>query len=178
MLLSILRRLTCSDLHPVIHDNLRPPDPAPSMHTKGRKSSTKKCVSQGESWLTIRKVKETGEVDEDGNPIQLSDVEKEGDGGVGDEGLVEARIQSPKEEIKEELKELPTPKRKRATKPKGNAAKVEEDPMAAEAVDVKPEVEEQAVNGSTDLPEQPEPAVSGKAPPKKRARKSKDAIEA
>lgn len=30
------------DLHPVIHDNLRPPDPAPTLATKGRKSATKK----------------------------------------------------------------------------------------------------------------------------------------
>ena len=36
--------------------------------------------------LTGRKVKETGEVDSEGEPVQLSDIEKEGDGGVGDEG--------------------------------------------------------------------------------------------
>lgn len=34
-----------SGLEEVIHDNLRPPDKNPSMQTKGRKSSTKKCVS-------------------------------------------------------------------------------------------------------------------------------------
>ena len=33
-----------SGLEDVIHDNLRPPDPAPSMQTKGRKSNLKKCV--------------------------------------------------------------------------------------------------------------------------------------
>jgi len=121
-----------------------------------------------------RKVKETGEVDEDGNPIQLSDVEKEGDGGIGDEGTLEGRIQSPKQGIKEELKEISTPKRKRAVKPKGKAAKVEEDPVNGETVDVKPEVGE-AVDGEAD---QAEPAVKVKAPPKKRARKSKDTAEA
>ncbi|WVQ78956.1 UV damage endonuclease UvdE [Cryptococcus sp. DSM 104549] len=66
------------DLAPVIHDNLRPPDPSPSMQTKGRKSNLKK------------KTKSTGEVDPTtGSPILLSDIEKEGDGGVGDEGIGE-----------------------------------------------------------------------------------------
>lgn len=32
----------CSGLEDVIHDNLRPPDPEPGMHTKGRKSALKK----------------------------------------------------------------------------------------------------------------------------------------
>jgi len=122
-----------------------------------------------------RKVKETGEVDEDGNPIQLSDVEKEGDGGIGDEGTLEGRIQSPKQEIKEELKEISTPKRKRAVKPKGKAAKVEEEPVNGDTVDVKPEVGEDAINGSAD---KVEPEVKVKAPPKKRAKKSKDAADA
>jgi len=122
-----------------------------------------------------RKVKETGEVDEDGNPIQLSDVEKEGDGGIGDEGTLEGRIQSPKQEIKEELKEISTPKRKRAVKPKGKAAKVEGEPVDGETVDVKPEVGEDAINGPAD---KVEPAVKAKAPPKKRAKKSKDTAEA
>jgi hypothetical protein len=122
-----------------------------------------------------RKVKETGEVDEDGNPIQLSDVEKEGDGGIGDEGILEGRIQSPKQDIKEELKELSTPKRKRAVKPKGKAVKLEEESVDPETVDVKPEVGEEAGNDAVD---QAEPEVKAKAPPKKRARKSKDAAEA
>ncbi len=38
-----------------------------------------------------RKVKETGDVDSDGNSVELSDVEKEGDGEVGDESLTELR---------------------------------------------------------------------------------------
>ena len=122
-----------------------------------------------------RKVKETGEVDEDGNPIQLSDVEKEGDGGIGDEGTLEGRIQSPKQEIKEELKELPTPTRKRATKPKGKAAKAEEGSAIAETVDVKPEVGAAAVDEAA---EQAEPLVKAKPPPKKRAKKTKDTAEA
>jgi hypothetical protein len=113
-------------------------------------------------------------VDEDGNPIQLSDVEKEGDGGIGDEGTLEGRIQSPKQEIKEELKEITTPKRKRAVKPKGKAVK-EEESAVAETVDVKPEVGEEAVNGAVG---QVEPEVKAKAPPKKRAKKSKDTAEA
>jgi hypothetical protein len=121
-----------------------------------------------------RKVKETGEVDEDGNPIQLSDIEKEGDGGIGDEGTLEGRIQSPKQEIKEELKEISTPKRKRVVKPKGKAVKPEEEPVVAEMVDIKPEVGEGPVSGAAD---QVEPEVKAKAPPKKRAKKSKDTAE-
>ncbi|KAL7425118.1 hypothetical protein Q5752_000806 [Cryptotrichosporon argae] len=67
------------NLAPVVHDNLRPPDPAPGMRTKGRKASTKK------------KTKATGEVGSDGEEVVLDDVEKEGDGGVGDEGLTRMR---------------------------------------------------------------------------------------
>ncbi|XAO26222.1 UV damage endonuclease UvdE [Cryptococcus bacillisporus CA1280] len=62
-------------LEDVVHDNLRPPDPNPGMQTKGRKSNLKK------------KTKETGDVDSLGEPVQLSDIEKEGDGGGGDEGV-------------------------------------------------------------------------------------------
>lgn len=62
-------------LEDVIHDNLRPPDPNPSMQTKGRKSNLKK------------KTKETVDVDSQAEPVQLSDIEKEGDGGMGDEGI-------------------------------------------------------------------------------------------
>jgi UV DNA damage endonuclease len=119
----------------------------------------------------IRKVKETGEVDEDGNPIQLSDVEKEGDGGVGDEGTVEGRIQSPKQEVKEELKEISTPKRKRATKPKGKPETPKAEPVVPEVADIKPDVGEDAIS-------QAQPEVKGKAPPKKRAKKSQDTAEA
>jgi hypothetical protein len=86
---------------------------------------------------------------------------------------LEGRIQSPKQEIKEELKELTTPKRKRAVKPKGKPVK-EEESVVAETVDVKPEVGE-AGNGVAD---QAELEVNAKAPLKKRARKSKDTAEA
>jgi hypothetical protein len=115
-------------------------------------------------------------VDEDGKPIQLSDVEKEGDGGIGDEGTLEGRLQSPKAEAKEELKEVeasaPTPKRKRATK--GAAAKAEQ----VETADIKPDVEGLAVNANAKSIENEEDEVPGepkskaKAPPKKRAKKT------
>lgn len=36
---------------------------------------------------TNRKTKETGDVDSLGEPVHLSDIEKEGDGGGGDEGV-------------------------------------------------------------------------------------------
>ncbi|GFZ49638.1 UV-damage endonuclease [Saitozyma sp. JCM 24511] len=80
-------------LEDVFHDNLRPPDPNPSMQTKGRKSSVKK------------KTKETGMVDEDGNPVELDDVEKEGDGEIGDEAIKENRVEEPSEEVKAEASE-------------------------------------------------------------------------
>ena len=100
-------------LEDVIHDNLRPPDPNPGMHTKGRKSALKK------------KVKETGDVDSDGEPVKLEDVEKEGDGGIGDEGSVGAREASPK------------PKRGRAAK----TAKSYNEEDGAGVEEVKEEVE-------------------------------------
>ena len=134
--------------------------------------------------LTSRKTKETGEVDEDGNPIQLSDVEKEADAELGDEATLAGREQSPKQEIKEELKEVETetPKRKRATKPKGKAAKSAPE-ATIQDVEVKPEVEEEAVNegvepAETGAAEEAKGEVAEKAPPKKRARKSKDAPKA
>lgn len=38
--------------------------------------------------MTNRKTKETGDVDSEGEPVHMSDNEKEGDGGrVGDEGV-------------------------------------------------------------------------------------------
>jgi hypothetical protein len=73
------------------------------------------------------------------------------------------------------LKELSTPKRKRAVKPKGKAVKAAEEPVIGETVDVKPEVGEDAVNGVAD---QAGPEVKAKAPPKKRAKKSKNTAEA
>lgn len=52
-----------------------------------------------------RKTKETGMVDEDGNPVELDDVEKEGDGGVGDEAIKDNRIEEPSEEVRAEASE-------------------------------------------------------------------------
>lgn len=37
--------------------------------------------------MTNRKTKETGDVDSQGEPVHLPDIEKEGDGGLGDEGV-------------------------------------------------------------------------------------------
>lgn len=47
-------------------------------------------------------------VDEDGNPVELDDVEKEGDGELGDEGVLENRLEKMEdvdEDIKVELEE-------------------------------------------------------------------------
>jgi hypothetical protein len=67
-------------------------------------------------------------VDEDGNPVVLDDVEKEGDGELGDEGdaVRGERIEEPSEAVKDEVREngdgandgeVKTPvKRKRAAK--------------------------------------------------------------
>lgn len=125
-----------------------------------------------------RKTKETGMVDEDGNPIELSDVEKEGDGGVGDEGLVGAREQKPPAEVKAEVKDGATtaPKRKRGpakgkqapTQPNGDVPRAQPE--------VKPEVEEMAINeGMEPVKAAQTVEATPAAPPKKRGRKSKDA---
>jgi hypothetical protein len=85
------------------------------MQTKGRKSSLKKYIpllalykpfhafSDMSSQLTSRKTKDTGEVDEDGNPIKLEDVEKEGDGEIGDEAVSTPRVQDVDEDLKAEV---------------------------------------------------------------------------
>ena len=85
------------------------------MQTKGRKSSLKKYIpvlalykpfhalSHMCSQLISRKTKDTGDVDEDGNPIQLEDVEKEGDGEVGDEAVSIPRLQEMDEDVKAEV---------------------------------------------------------------------------
>lgn len=128
--------------------------------------------------LTSRKTKETGEVDEDGNPILLSDVEKEGDGGLGDEGLEDGgRVQEPSDAIKAEAGEAvktPTPKRKRApAKSKANeAAKAE--PNEADESEEKPPINGE---GTTEMELAKDEAadavlVKGKTPPKKRAKKA------
>lgn len=113
-------------------------------------------------------------MDEDGNPIQLSDVEKEGDGGVGDEGLVGNRVQEPDAEVKAEVKDAstPTPKRKRA--PAKSKAKVKVEPEREVALEEKPVVDEAESNKENEpvKDEEAQPAVKAKAPPKKRAKKA------
>jgi hypothetical protein len=52
-----------------------------------------------------RKTKETGMVDEDGNSVELDDVEKEGDGEIGDEAIKENRIEEPRAAVKAEASE-------------------------------------------------------------------------
>ena len=98
-----------------------------------------------------RKTKETGEVDSDGNSVVLTDVEKEGDGGIGDESMVSNRIVDPAE--------VP-PLDDAGAKPKkgrGKKAKPEPEPVAVPA-------EEAAAI---------EPKGVGEDPPKKkRSRKS------
>ena len=59
-------------------------------------------------------------MDEDGEPVKLEDVEKEGDGGLGDEGLVELReVESVKKE------EAKSPRTSRPKRGKREAVKVE-----------------------------------------------------
>lgn len=82
-------------------------------------------------------MKETGEVDEDGNPIELDDVEKEGDGGIGDEGLEDTRLVKLDEEVKELEEEL---KAKKATpKKRGNNKKVKVEEEEEEKVELNAE---------------------------------------
>ena len=73
-----------------------------------------------------RKTKATGDVDSDGNSVVLSDVEKEGDGGIGDESMISNRAVDEKPEVVEEAKEearaaeaevaVVAPKKKRSRK--------------------------------------------------------------
>lgn len=113
-------------------------------------------------------------VDDDGNPVELSDVEKEGDGGVGDEGLVSAREQEPPAEVKAEVDAKPeaatTPKRKRATPAKGKKANgvIGHDQDEEE---VKPDVTAGSQAGNAD-DAQPEATAAAAPPPKKRGRKT------
>lgn len=44
-------------------------------------------------------------VDEDGDPVELDDVEKEGDGEIGDEAIKENRIEEPSAAVKAEASE-------------------------------------------------------------------------
>ncbi|TYJ57345.1 UV damage endonuclease UvdE [Cryptococcus floricola] len=137
-------------LEDVFHDNLRPPDPSPSMHTKGRKSNLKK------------KVKETGEVDSQGEPIQLTEIEKEGDGGEGDDATLPA-AEDPGMEVDGLEKEGDVkPKKKRALK-----AKKEE---AVEENGEKPKANKKGTKvGAEKTGDEGE-----KPPPKKRGRPKKD----
>lgn len=73
-----------------------------------------------------------GEVDSDGNPVELTDDEKEGDGQLGDESVDAGRVETGEDvtqEVKDELREAEQkPKarasRKAASKPAESADKV------------------------------------------------------
>ncbi|WRT69727.1 UV damage endonuclease UvdE [Kwoniella shivajii] len=169
-------------LEDVIHDNLRPPDPNPGMHTKGRKSSLKK------------KVKETGDVDSEGEPINLSDIEKEGDGGTRDTSVVDGHV---KNAINDAGMEVDGMAPAIGKKPKGRAKrkspgdtetepKVEEQQTAAKKKrtpkKVKKEEEnkenlpeasaEQKIDGAKDVVEE-----HTKQPVKRKGRQSKGKVE-
>ncbi|WVF68238.1 UV damage endonuclease UvdE [Kwoniella sp. CBS 6097] len=115
-------------LEDVIHDNLRPPDPNPSMHTKGRKSSLKK------------KQKETGEVDSEGEPINLSEIEKEGDGGIGDTSVVDGHVKNAINDPGMEVDGVSPAKGKAKAKGRGKRKSGASD-AAVDNRDTKPEVE-------------------------------------
>lgn len=77
--------------------------------------------------LVCRKKKEMGDVDSDGNPVELTDDEKEGDGQLGDESVDAGRVETAEDvpqEVKEELREVEqnSPERKPRTRPGGKAA--------------------------------------------------------
>ncbi|WWC65861.1 UV damage endonuclease UvdE [Kwoniella dejecticola CBS 10117] len=113
-------------LEDVIHDNLRPPDPNPGMHTKGRKSSLKK------------KTKETGDVDSEGEPINLSDIEKEGDGGVGDTSVVEGHVKNAVNDAGMEVDgqaESQTPKKGKGRGKRKSVADAEKDDVKVEELE-------------------------------------------
>ena len=108
----------------------------------------------------------------------LEEFEKEGDGDVGDEGLVEPRIDEPPEEIKAEVKQKKTPVKRGRKRASGAAEeldseiKVEVVPTeSAEdtvVVQVAPDVEETMVNGTE--------VVGSMEEPKKKRGRAKKAI--
>lgn len=73
-----------------------------------------------------------GDVDSDGNPVELTDDEKEGDGELGDESVDAGRIETGKDvkpEVKEELKEYEAEHPESATAaPKGKAVSAKKTP--------------------------------------------------
>jgi hypothetical protein len=76
--------------------------------------------------ITRRKTKDTGDIDENGNPVQLIDVEKEGDGGIGDEGVPEANMADSEAIMKTAGSGAKKPKKGGKTKSKVESVKDEE----------------------------------------------------
>lgn len=91
-------------------------------------------------------MKETGDVDSDGNPVDLEDFEKEGDGGVGDEGLEETRLVKLETEA-DQGKNGVTPGKSRRGKANGSAT------LKGGVGDVK--VEDFGAEPSDELEEEP-----------------------
>ncbi|WWC92830.1 UV damage endonuclease UvdE [Kwoniella dendrophila CBS 6074] len=181
-------------LEDVIHDSLRPPDPNPGMHTKGRKSSLKK------------KTKETGDVDSEGEPINLSDIEKEGDGGIGDTSVVNGHIKNAINDAGMEIdgQDQKTPPKK--GKGKGTKRKSAGGATGEEATDAEVKAEDVVEQGSAkkkkatprkgkakkddeenkenvpNVDDQPQEAVKEetpkKQPAKRKSRQNKDKAEA
>ncbi|KAK6908725.1 UV damage endonuclease UvdE [Kwoniella mangroviensis CBS 8886] len=166
-------------LEEVNHDSLRPPDPNPGMHTKGRKSSLKK------------KQKETGDVDSEGEPINLSDIEKEGDGGVGDISVVEGHVKNAINDAGMEVDGQTPPKKGKAKgkrksvggddegdeakgdNEQGSAKKKKTTPKKAkkneENKENVPDADEQVESKTEDVKEEPK-----KQPAKRKGRQSKE----
>lgn len=75
--------------------------------------------------------------------MELEDVEKEGDGGIGDEGLIETREVDVemKEDVEEKPKTKTTPKRGKKAKAAAPAEETEEIEEAQESVEVPVEAD-------------------------------------
>ena len=56
-----------------------------------------KCVK---AYIAIRKTKQTGDVDSDGNPVELSDIDKESIADTGDGGATVSQMETPKKRQK------------------------------------------------------------------------------
>ncbi|KAK4689931.1 UV DNA damage endonuclease, partial [Tremellales sp. Uapishka_1] len=139
-------------LEDVIHENLRPPNPNPSMHTNGRKSSLKK------------KVKETGMTDDEGNPVELEDIDKDGDGGVGN------ATEDPGMEIDVDGKPpVKAKKERKAATPKKGKKNVEEAKVEVEEVKVEEGVSREGEAEAAGVVVEEKKKRKGRAPKKVKA---------
>ena len=167
----------------------------------------KKCVllaqSRNKAELLCRKAKDLGDVGSDGKSVILSDVEKDGDGELCDEGVVQTKETPKKRQRKAKVEngtvqeedlneEKPIPAKKRTSKKKSEADAEEgekkitnqENPKAKRGRTTKRVgLQQDGLEGeppkvtSTVLGEKSRPSASGEKPRPARKRTTKNAPE-